>query len=170
MKDARGFTLIEVIVVVAILGILLAFSVPSMIDWTRNASYREAARNLLLKSREAHTLAIERNLEHRVEIDVDGRRIRLTRGDRSTNSTEYTPVYDWETLSPNVLLRSRKDCALTTDINFHFNTNGSSSNNYICVLTADNAPRFRVGITSTSTGRSIIDTCDPTVAPKCLND
>lgn len=106
MRDIRGFSLVEILVVVAIMGVLMSMAVPGFIDWKRSSTYREAARNLHEKMRLARNYAIEQNTEYRVEVDVDGGRVRLTRGNRSSNSEtdKYIPVtLLTQTLTPTEL-------------------------------------------------------------------
>jgi len=187
MRDIRGFSLIEILVVVTIMGVLLSFAVPGFIDWNRTATYREAARNLHEKLRLARNYAIEQNTEYQVEVDVAGKRARLNRGNRSSNSSVFIPAVlfppqppetlatlivkanngdfaetGWEWLA-NVgngyLLRSHAACTSTDNVDFHFNTNGSAATDYICIMTAETVPakRFRVGINMASTGRAVVE-------------
>lgn len=46
MPDNRGFTLIEIMVVIAVIGIVAAVSIPSMIDWRRDRQLRGSVNNL----------------------------------------------------------------------------------------------------------------------------
>lgn len=160
MRDVRGFTLVEILVVVAIMGVLMSFAVPNFIDWQRSSTYREAARNLHDKMRLARNLAIEQNTEFQVEVNVAGNRARINRGNRSSNSSVFIPETGWEWLA-NVgngyVLRSGAVCTSTDDVDFHFNTNGSASTSYVCIMTADPVPvkSYRVGINIASTGRAV---------------
>lgn len=57
----RGFTLIELAVVLAIVGMLLALSVPSFTAWLANARVRAVADSLANDLRRAQSEAVERN-------------------------------------------------------------------------------------------------------------
>ena len=47
MKTQRGFSMIEVVITIAILGILLAAAMPSVSDWIRNTRIRNTAESIL---------------------------------------------------------------------------------------------------------------------------
>jgi general secretion pathway protein H len=126
----KGFTLIEVIVVIAIIGILAGISTPAFMEIAQNARYREASRNLTSALREARSLAVNTNRQHRVEIDSENRQVRLLGADMAL-------VRQWE-VAPTVSL----DPPLTS---FTFNPNGSvAQQGEISVLDLKGAIRFRV--------------------------
>lgn len=85
-----GFTLVELIVVIALLAILTGIAVPSFVQWNDNLKYREAGRNLSAFIRSARSEAIARNRQYRVNINVAARTYQLQRGDSALGSTIWT--------------------------------------------------------------------------------
>jgi prepilin-type N-terminal cleavage/methylation domain-containing protein len=55
--DAKGFSLVELAIVVGVFGILVAISVPAMSGYLRSSRLRGAATTLVSDLRYAHTLA-----------------------------------------------------------------------------------------------------------------
>jgi len=58
MHTARGFSLIEVMVVVGILGVLTAVAVPSFQEWRQHGAVNNATTTLYLKLKQARSLAV----------------------------------------------------------------------------------------------------------------
>lgn len=61
MKKQRGFSMIEVVITIAILGILLATAMPSVGDWIRNTRIRNSADSMLNGLQQARMEAVRTN-------------------------------------------------------------------------------------------------------------
>ena len=61
MKNSKGFTLIEVLIVVGIIGIMAAIVIPSISSWLPNYRLKGAARDLYGAAMKAKGEAVKRN-------------------------------------------------------------------------------------------------------------
>lgn len=160
MSKQEGFTLLEMLIAMGIMGLLAAIAMPTYAAWRESARYRDAARSIASALREARTAAISRNCECRVEFDIDGGRYRVTHGDLAYGSSDFSAVLrDWRGVGGSVLLRGNKTCGSDVDLNVQFNPNGTGNSRYICIMDKSSPPvlKFRVGIPSSTTGRVIIE-------------
>jgi len=62
MKESKGFTLIEVIVVMAVVGIMVTIAGISLVSSSRNAELRSSSRELYSQFQRAKLESIKRNL------------------------------------------------------------------------------------------------------------
>ena len=69
-----GFSLVEVVVVIALMAVVAAFSAPTFIDWQQNLNYKQSASEIGNALKTAKSKAITLNQQHGV---------RLTPADRS---------------------------------------------------------------------------------------
>jgi prepilin-type N-terminal cleavage/methylation domain-containing protein len=170
MNKRGGFTLVEVLVCLGILGILATLALPSLSSWYANASYRKIARDLTSSLHFTRSEAIKSNLEHRLEVDLDNRRYRLVHGNRSSQSSESSwnlpenIVYDWSDLPTGPILRANLDCSKSEGIvKIHFNPFGSANRYYLCIIDDKEQNRFQVGVSHSSTGRINIRKWQPAI-------
>lgn len=70
--SVRGFTLIELMIAIAILGLTLAVAAPSVSTWTQNAQIRTAAENIRSGLQLARNEAIRRNANIRFTLAASG--------------------------------------------------------------------------------------------------
>ncbi len=123
----NGFTLTELMIVVLIASALSTMAIPSFVQWRNNLEFRKTTRDLVSILRLAKSKAIKTNLEHRVEYAANNKQYRMTRGNRSNNSTLWDfIVFDWIELSAGV----RIDANINT---IQLNTNGTANGGTIRV-------------------------------------
>ena len=139
----QGYTLAEVIIVLAIVAILSGIVLPPAMQWVQSADYRASARTILSILRETRSLAITTNFEHRVEFENANRRFRIMRGNKANDSSDWnTVVRDWNTLPPAVFL----DANVTK---IHMNPMGTSNAGTITIQDETAQPKYRVRVTNT---------------------
>jgi prepilin-type N-terminal cleavage/methylation domain-containing protein len=80
LRNQRGFSLIEMIVVVAIIGTLSLVSVPAFINFQRTQRIRGALRTFAQDIRVARQIAISRNTITRIEV-ISNNTYQLLRSD-----------------------------------------------------------------------------------------
>jgi len=67
MSENKGFTLLEAMIVIFLIGIMAAYAVPSIINWRANANLIKSAKNLVGDLQMAKIRAVKEN--HSVVID-----------------------------------------------------------------------------------------------------
>ena len=158
LRCPTGVTLLELLAVIGLMSLLFAFSLPALGSFVKSSQHKKAARDIVIAIRLARSLATTSGLEHRVEIDMSGRRFRLAHGDRysgsAVNSYDQNIVLDWQSLPLSVSLRANTDCSVDSgSIFFHANPNGTANTRYLCILDEHETFQFRVGIPYARTGK-----------------
>lgn len=92
----RGFTLIEMMIALTILGLLMLLAMPSFIEFTANTKVRNVTEGLMYGVRQAQLEAVKRNANVRFSVTADGWEAR----DVDTNTVLKSGVV-FETASTN---------------------------------------------------------------------
>lgn len=90
VKSHSGFSLSEVIIIIAIMAILTAVALPPYIQWRQNLMYRQAANDIATALKRAKSRAIATNLQHRVELNAANRSYQISRGNNAYRSSTWS--------------------------------------------------------------------------------
>lgn len=88
----QGFSLIEMMVTVAILAVMVAVAIPSVLAWMPAANLKDAAFDVKSAMIRARSAAVNEGLEFRLLLDTTAHTYRMDRGNLSANSTAWTTV------------------------------------------------------------------------------
>ena len=97
MKDRRGFTLIEIMIVLAIVAIGVTIATTNFILWQNHYSGVGFQREFLSQFNEARTRSMASSLQHRLRIDLGTETVALERGNAGTASGT------WANAAPHVV-------------------------------------------------------------------
>ncbi len=156
-KGTAGFSLVELITIMALMAILSAIALPSLMDWVRSMKYRQATSEVQLVLREAKNKALTTNLQHIVEFTPASGTYRLRRGNQAydTTSTNWTTLQDYK-IDSNVAMKSG-NCTVTTNVAMQFNPNGTvklqnadgtASSGIVCIQDSNAALWNRITVTA----------------------
>lgn len=83
----KGFSLVEVMIVVALIGILLAVAVPNVLSWLPNMRLKAAARDLFSNMQRTRMEAVKTNQDWTIVFDTANGRYQIRAGDGTIRQT-----------------------------------------------------------------------------------
>ncbi len=142
IKDWAGFTLIEMVVAMAILAILAGFAMPVFAKWLPNYRLKSAAREVFSNMQLAKLEAVKRN--QLCEFTITGNTYKLLKQDGSQikeiSLDDYGSGVKFEGPSPGD----------TTNSPFTFNSRGMTqemADQHVYLTNAKNSAYFRITVT-----------------------
>lgn len=84
----RGFTLVELVVVIALVALMVSAALPALVEWQGSLKYKEVSKGLAVAIRTARSTAITTNRQ--VEIEFVGNTYRTRIGNRAIASTVWS--------------------------------------------------------------------------------
>lgn len=129
MKKNAGFTLMELMITIAIIGTLSAIAVPNMISWRNNMQFNSSVRMIKTAIESARMNAIKSNMPARVNFNVGGNTFNTVKWDIAANA--------FAAAVPNTLPPGTTISASTFAGNqLQFNSRGMSNNGSVTVLSS----------------------------------
>lgn len=144
LLSPSGFTLTEVLIVIALMAILTGIALPSFNEWRQNLYYKQAASEIADSLKTARSKAITLNQQHGVKFVTADKSYQF--GKYSTNKWVFYGSKGY--LSSHVILNiDGATSATATEPNISFNVNGASFNNYsVCIKDAKNSSKYTIAV------------------------
>lgn len=148
MIGNKGFTLIEVLIVIVIMGILMAVAAPELLELSRNAKFKEAAQLASSTLRRARGQAINLNQNVNVSFTLDD-----TAANDNNSVTIGTESFKFKS---GIEIKRGADCDNNSGtVSITFNPGGGSNTSYLCIF--DGATRkYRIGVANPTMGRVLL--------------
>ena len=119
MKNFRGFTLVELLIVVAIIGVLGLIAVPSITKSIPGYQLQKAAREMVTCFRQARSMAIKFNRDVAIEFDAANGTYILDKGVTNKRMPPSGNISEYYGSTIKLGFPGRSDCV-------HFNVGSSS--------------------------------------------
>lgn len=127
MKQQKGFTLIEMMVVVALIAIIATLAVPSMRTFIQRSQVDEQTRNLANFLQEARSEAVLLRTPQKVVVQSTG----VAGGNSSVSANTHTWMPDSDRV--NITHNNVSGAGSSTPENFEFSFMGATNlNDYAC--------------------------------------
>ena len=154
MKRTSGFTAMELMVVIAIIAIISALSIPNLIAWRSNYQLRGSAREVQAAINEARLAAVKENAIATVTFDIADRQVQMSVTNRATGAATTKATR----LKPAVRIASTS----FTSNGFRFNSRGLPINladdSFAAgTVTVSNSAGDALRVIMSSTGNTRID-------------
>lgn len=150
--NERGITFIELMTVVAVIGIMAALAVPSFLSYMPKLKVKAAARDVVSQLRLARSKAVSERRPYGVMFNVSTRSITLFADTDNPVAQTYSTsdsLIDCDTLSTDINLNS---CTYANNCVVFSSTGAASTSGDLQVVTGDGSIVMSINVLA-STGR-----------------
>lgn len=90
MRSEKGFTLVEIMIVIAIIGIGAIMAISNLQSWNRHNNFVGFQREVFSELQEARSRAFSMSRQYRLAFDLDAKTVLLQRGNAPSGSTIWS--------------------------------------------------------------------------------
>lgn len=154
MKNQKGFSLMEMVIVAVVIGLMAALAVPSFLNYTSKLQAKSTARDVVSVLRLARSRAIAERVQYGVYFNAGARQYTFFKDVANPTSFLYEPLAGDSTIS---------QVDLDQDVNYGTNTltsttvvfttaGAASTSGYLRILPASGGDTYNIDVLA-STGR-----------------
>ena len=160
IRDKRGYTLTELLVVVATIALMVAIGAPAVVSQVAHTRVKRSARDVFTELNAARMNAISKNTKYRVEFTLNAS---TSIPDTFKHARWNKTASAWEPDPGKSTVEINKGIDVTTpgaSFNVDFFPNGTATAQSICIQNTSNASDNMKVTVQSSTGRlEILSPC-----------